>query len=241
MPRRRAPIWPRRPTTLGLLTTLRRAFHTLKGSSRMVGLKDFGDAAWACEQLYNTHLADQSAAPQALLDFTGWSLGYLTDWVEDIAQQRDGGHAAVAVIDAAKRVGETPPPVPLESQPGSRRRRPRPCPTTGPTWPISMSAAPASGPPPSPDSPRRPPMPTRLRCPSNSIWSISTPAMRRRGARGAPRLAGRGAARPLRFAADRAAAAAGDDRADRPPMRSRASTRPRSRPRRRESVLSSPV
>ncbi|MES2227634.1 MAG: Hpt domain-containing protein [Pseudomonadota bacterium] len=117
---------------LGLLTTLRRAFHTLKGSSRMVGLKDFGEAAWACEQLYNTHLADQSAAPQALLDFTGWSLGYLTDWVEDIAQQRDGGHAAVAVIDAAKRVGETPPPVPLESQPGQPAQA---APTLPDDWP----------------------------------------------------------------------------------------------------------
>jgi len=47
---------------LSLMTTLRRDFHTLKGSSRMVGLKDFGEAAWSCEQLYNTHLADQSAA-----------------------------------------------------------------------------------------------------------------------------------------------------------------------------------
>ena len=40
------------------ISTVRRAFHTLKGSSRMVGLKDFGDAAWACEQLYNARLAD---------------------------------------------------------------------------------------------------------------------------------------------------------------------------------------
>ena len=46
----------------GRLTTVRRAFHTLKGSSRMVGLKDFGEAAWACEQLYNTRLAEQRAA-----------------------------------------------------------------------------------------------------------------------------------------------------------------------------------
>jgi chemosensory pili system protein ChpA (sensor histidine kinase/response regulator) len=36
------------------MTTVRRAFHTLKGSARMVGLRDFGEAAWACEQLYNS-------------------------------------------------------------------------------------------------------------------------------------------------------------------------------------------
>ena len=41
------------------LTTLRRAFHTLKGSSRMVGLTEFGEAAWSLEQVLNTWLADQ--------------------------------------------------------------------------------------------------------------------------------------------------------------------------------------
>ena len=37
----------------------------------MVGLKEFGEAAWACEQLYNTQLADQPRRPSpTLLDFT---------------------------------------------------------------------------------------------------------------------------------------------------------------------------
>jgi chemosensory pili system protein ChpA (sensor histidine kinase/response regulator) len=39
------------PSNLADQTTLRRAFHTLKGSSRMVGLHEFGEAAWAFEQL----------------------------------------------------------------------------------------------------------------------------------------------------------------------------------------------
>jgi len=103
------------PDDLGRLTTLRRAFHTLKGSSRMVGLKDFGEAAWACEQLYNTHLAEQSAAPRALLDFTGWSLAYLAGWVDDITDKRDGAHDAATVIDAANRAGTAAPDAPLES------------------------------------------------------------------------------------------------------------------------------
>ena len=95
---------------LSLLTTLRRAFHTLKGSSRMVGLKEFGEAAWACEQLYNTQLAEQSAAPLALLDFTAWSLGYLSGWVDDIDAGRRVGHDAPTVIASAQRVGAPPEP-----------------------------------------------------------------------------------------------------------------------------------
>ena len=98
--------WVRAPADVALATTLRRAFHTLKGSSRMVGLKAFGDAAWACEQLYNNHLAGQRAAQAPLLEFTAWSLGYLAAWVEDIAAGRATAHDAATLELAAARVDE---------------------------------------------------------------------------------------------------------------------------------------
>ncbi|HEY2927672.1 Hpt domain-containing protein [Piscinibacter sp.] len=82
---------------LSQLTTVRRAFHTLKGSSRMVGLTTFGDAAWACEQLYNTRLADQQPADAPLLAFTQESLAELGAWVEDIAARRDAGRGAANI------------------------------------------------------------------------------------------------------------------------------------------------
>ncbi|HWH84849.1 MAG TPA: Hpt domain-containing protein [Burkholderiaceae bacterium] len=104
------------PDDLGQATTLRRAFHTLKGSSRMVGLKDFGEAAWAGEQLYNTHLASQAGAPAALLAFTDWSLGYLAGWVDEISAQRTPTHDAPTVIAAAERAGAAPAAPTLESQ-----------------------------------------------------------------------------------------------------------------------------
>ncbi len=50
------------------LTTIRRAFHTLKGSGRMVGLEAFGEVAWGLEQLMNTWLAEDRPANEALLD-----------------------------------------------------------------------------------------------------------------------------------------------------------------------------
>ncbi|MES2423065.1 MAG: Hpt domain-containing protein [Pseudomonadota bacterium] len=68
------------------LTTLRRTFHTLKGSSRMVGLGEFGTAAWSVEQVLNTWLADQLAATPALLTLCGQALDAFAGWVEDIAQ-----------------------------------------------------------------------------------------------------------------------------------------------------------
>ncbi|WP_298832251.1 Hpt domain-containing protein [uncultured Piscinibacter sp.] len=98
------------PSDLSLLTTVRRAFHTLKGSSRMVGLREFGDAAWACEQLYNTQLADHRAAEPALLEFTQRVLAQLGAWIEDIAARRDAARSAAAIKAAAQRLaaGETP-------------------------------------------------------------------------------------------------------------------------------------
>ncbi|WPH19884.1 hybrid sensor histidine kinase/response regulator [Variovorax paradoxus] len=73
------------------LTILRRAFHTLKGSSRMVGLTDFGDAAWSFEQVLNTWLADQRDATPDLLTGTRKALEEFSQWVEAIASGAQHG------------------------------------------------------------------------------------------------------------------------------------------------------
>jgi chemosensory pili system protein ChpA (sensor histidine kinase/response regulator) len=112
------------PSDVALLTTVRRAFHTLKGSSRMVGLKEFGEAAWSCEQIYNTQLAESRAAGPALLEFTQWVLAELKGWIDDITARRDAARSAAAIKAAAQRlaVGEAPlapvsAPMPLAAAP----------------------------------------------------------------------------------------------------------------------------
>ncbi len=94
------------PSDVGLLTTVRRAFHTLKGSSRMVGLKDFGEGAWICERIYNTQLAGQGPADAPLLEFTQWALAYLRGWVADIEARRQGGHDAATVAAAVSLLAQ---------------------------------------------------------------------------------------------------------------------------------------
>jgi chemosensory pili system protein ChpA (sensor histidine kinase/response regulator) len=89
------------PEDLGEMTAVRRAFHTLKGSGRMVGLRDFGEAAWACEQLFNARLAQSSRMDHPLRGFTSEALDYLDGWTEAIAAGRDDGHASPAVVRAA--------------------------------------------------------------------------------------------------------------------------------------------
>ena len=93
------------PDDLGEMTTVRRAFHTLKGSSRMVGLTAFGEAAWTCEQLFNRRLADSQAADGELLALTTDVMAYLGDWVEAIGARRDGGHSAQDIQGAVDTFG----------------------------------------------------------------------------------------------------------------------------------------
>ncbi|MGJ7508203.1 Hpt domain-containing protein [Variovorax sp. GT1P44] len=106
-----------RPDDSGELTVLRRAFHTLKGSSRMVGLMDFGEAAWSFEQVLNTWLADQRPATPELLAGTKSSLQDFAKWVEAIAagEPHTWQSAPFRAIAEALRTGEplAPPPAPV--------------------------------------------------------------------------------------------------------------------------------
>ena len=50
---RNLPVWVESPDNLESLITVRRSFHTLKGSGRMVGAERIGEYAWAIENLLN--------------------------------------------------------------------------------------------------------------------------------------------------------------------------------------------
>ncbi len=79
------------PGDLAVQTTLRRAFHTLKGSSRMVGLAEFGEAAWAMEQLLNAWLPEQKPVTEALRGLASEALQGFRAWTEAIARRDAAG------------------------------------------------------------------------------------------------------------------------------------------------------
>ena len=96
------------------MTTVRRAFHTLKGSSRMLGLRDFGEAAWACEQLFNARLAQAPHMDPPLRLCTSEALAYMGSWVEAIAGGRNDGHQATDVARSADALRLEGARVPIE-------------------------------------------------------------------------------------------------------------------------------
>jgi chemosensory pili system protein ChpA (sensor histidine kinase/response regulator) len=90
------------PAEINQLAVLRRVFHTLKGSSRMVGLHEFGEAAWAMEQLFNSWLAEQKPVSEQLLQLSAESLTGLSRWIEDIVAHHDDIWSACAFRASAE-------------------------------------------------------------------------------------------------------------------------------------------
>ena len=101
------------PGDVGQLTVLRRVFHTFKGSSRMVGLNEFGEAAWAMEQLFNSWLAEQKAATDDFRALAADALRGFSKWIEDIAAHRDNAWTASAFRASAEAMQNGGTPVAL--------------------------------------------------------------------------------------------------------------------------------
>ncbi len=76
------------PENLEQQSTLRRAFHTLKGSSRMVGFDDFGEAGWAFEQVINTRLTDQTPFDKDICNLAIAALHSFKSWTEDLSSRQ---------------------------------------------------------------------------------------------------------------------------------------------------------
>ncbi len=73
------------PSSNDAMTTIRRAFHTLKGSGRMVGLTQFGEAGWGMEQTLNLWLGDKRPASPELLRLIDSAHGLFSSWVAQLA------------------------------------------------------------------------------------------------------------------------------------------------------------
>ena len=109
------------PDDIGELTILRRAFHTLKGSSRMVGLNEFGEAGWSMEQLLNGWLAEQKPSDDMFRALCVQAMDGFVAWIGDISANRDASWKAApfrASADAMRTEGRfSPIELPQVAQP----------------------------------------------------------------------------------------------------------------------------
>jgi chemosensory pili system protein ChpA (sensor histidine kinase/response regulator) len=86
------------------MAMLRRSFHTLKGSGRMVGLNQFAVGADAMERVMNLWLAEQRPMGEALFALLSYAEQSMRDWVEELEARGVSAREAGALVDAAARV-----------------------------------------------------------------------------------------------------------------------------------------
>jgi chemosensory pili system protein ChpA (sensor histidine kinase/response regulator) len=133
------------PADQATLTTARRAFHTLKGSSRMVGLKQFGEAAWAVEQCFNLWLAQERPASADLLDLGQAIAAQMRDWIARIARDPRADLAVAGWVGAAQRVREGSAfESPVASRPPAASD-PKGCDSAAPEAPTALSSGVGAG------------------------------------------------------------------------------------------------
>ena len=92
------------PTNLEALITIRRGFHTLKGSGRMVGLVEIGEVAWAAESAMNKWLQDNKPAVQQLIEFIAQAIQHFSTWVDALGARGYAHIEADGLVKFAQRI-----------------------------------------------------------------------------------------------------------------------------------------
>lgn len=92
------------PDNQEALATIRRGFHTLKGSGRMVGLTDLGEIAWEIEQVMNRWLEQHHPATPDLLEFIASASASFSTWVDQLKSRKEPNIDAQHIIAAAQRL-----------------------------------------------------------------------------------------------------------------------------------------
>ncbi len=93
------PVWDQNPLEREALVTVRRSFHTLKGSGRMVGARELGELAWAVENLQNRVLDNTLTRSPTILEVMREAIAALPQMIEHL-EKRSPVTADVAAIAA---------------------------------------------------------------------------------------------------------------------------------------------
>lgn len=85
-------------------SVVRRGFHTLKGSGRMVGLTELAEPAWEIEQTLNQWLRDERTPTAELLTFLEEAGNNFQTWVTALEEQGQARVEAGGLVAAARHL-----------------------------------------------------------------------------------------------------------------------------------------
>ena len=148
------------------LQTVRRGFHTLKGSGRMVGLNQLGECAFEVEKVFNRLLEEERPVTSAALALIKTAEMSFRGWVQALSTQGRVTpdprplHAAIAAVE--RELPNATPPAP-------------PAPPAAPPPPSNVIELPRAAPSSSGPSPASPPTPP-ARTTGPVLAPVRTPA-----------------------------------------------------------------
>lgn len=100
------PGWARQPERHEALVTIRRAFHTLKGSGRMVGASAIGEFGWAIERLLNRCIEGAVPLSPPVIDLVVAAQALLPALIEGFQRAEAPPDALAALVTRADTLAE---------------------------------------------------------------------------------------------------------------------------------------
>ena len=160
---RQFPLWDQNPLDRDALEVVRRSFHTLKGSGRMVGARELGELAWAAESLLNRLLDNTLTRTQAIVETLRQAIAALPRLIERLRSGQLSGTESAAIAAAAHALAAGREAVPPQAVSAQQTQR---IPAAGATGaavgpaPAEIAEAPAEQAPiATPEAPLEPPAP----------------------------------------------------------------------------------
>ena len=83
------PLWKQAPSNSDAITTIRRSFHTLKGSGRLVGAQLIGEFGWSMENLLNRMLDETIPLSEHVFNCVEETIGVLPQLIEQLTGNRE--------------------------------------------------------------------------------------------------------------------------------------------------------
>ncbi|MBS0380449.1 MAG: Hpt domain-containing protein [Proteobacteria bacterium] len=165
------PVWDENPLEREAVVNVRRSFHTLKGSGRMVGARDLGEFAWSIENLLNRVLDNTLTRSPAILETLRAAVVALPQLVK---QLEDGSPVTADILGISSRAhalaaGKS------AAGPSLEETSETPVSATGIRRAASAPAAPAAAAPPPPAPPpaaAAPPAPAKPQITDDTLRDI---------------------------------------------------------------------
>jgi len=100
------PLWERDHGNEDALSTIRRSFHTLKGSGRLIGAELIGEFSWNFENMLNRIIDNTRPVTQDVFDILNEALGVLPQLIEQLKGNKEPIPNIYELMDRSDTLGK---------------------------------------------------------------------------------------------------------------------------------------